>query len=133
MSYDLRDNFDAFLCYHKQYTSEAVALRCSVKKLLLTCNFIKKETVAQVLSCEFCEISKNTKNTLFNRTHQAAASVTLFPISKFKFFLFMPLMTCFTTGFDMVVLSTSIISSLTLGMNKSNSIGKIDICLHVPS
>ena len=23
------------------------------------CNFIKKETLAQVLSCEFCEISKN--------------------------------------------------------------------------
>ena len=25
-----------------------------------TCNFIKKETLAQVLSCEFYEISKNT-------------------------------------------------------------------------
>ena len=24
------------------------------------CNFIKKETVAQVFSCEFCEISRNT-------------------------------------------------------------------------
>ena len=24
------------------------------------CNFIKKETLAQVLSCEFCKISKNT-------------------------------------------------------------------------
>ena len=24
------------------------------------CNFIKKETLAQVLSCKFCEISKNT-------------------------------------------------------------------------
>ena len=24
------------------------------------CNFIKKETLAQVLSCELCEISKNT-------------------------------------------------------------------------
>ena len=24
------------------------------------CNFVKKETVAQVFSCEFCEISKNT-------------------------------------------------------------------------
>ena len=24
------------------------------------CNFIKKETLAQVLSCEFCDISKNT-------------------------------------------------------------------------
>ena len=25
-----------------------------------TCNVIKKETLAQVFSCEFCEISKNT-------------------------------------------------------------------------
>ena len=25
----------------------------------LPCNFIHKETLAQVLSCEFCEISKN--------------------------------------------------------------------------
>ena len=24
------------------------------------CNFIKKETLAQVFSCEFCEISKNS-------------------------------------------------------------------------
>ena len=24
------------------------------------CNFIKKETLAQVFSCDFCEISKNT-------------------------------------------------------------------------
>ena len=24
------------------------------------CNFIKKETLAQVLSCELCEVSKNT-------------------------------------------------------------------------
>ena len=64
---------------------EAVAQRCSVKKVFLeispnsqentcarasflilkketleACNFIKKETLALVLSCEFCEISKNT-------------------------------------------------------------------------
>ena len=32
---------------------EAVVQRCSVKKVL------KKETLAQVFSCEFCEISKN--------------------------------------------------------------------------
>ena len=32
------------------------------KKCLLggACNFIKKETLVQVFSCEFCEISKNT-------------------------------------------------------------------------
>ena len=29
------------------------------KKVPQTCNFIKKETLAQVFSYEFCEISKN--------------------------------------------------------------------------
>ena len=53
---------------------EAVVQRCSVKKVFLD-NFIKKETLAQVLSCEFCEISKNT---FFHRTHPAAASELLF-------------------------------------------------------
>ena len=55
---------------------EAVVRKCSVKKVFLqisqnslenTCardsfliKFIKKETLAQAFSCEFCEISKNT-------------------------------------------------------------------------
>ena len=34
-------------------------------------NFIKKETLAQVLFCEFCEISKNT---FLHRAPQAAVS-----------------------------------------------------------
>ena len=34
------------------------------------CNFIKKESLAQVFSCEFCEISKNT---FFYRTRLVAA------------------------------------------------------------
>ena len=28
-------------------------------RLPQVCNFVKKETLAQVFSCEFCEISKN--------------------------------------------------------------------------
>ena len=36
------------------------------------CNFIKKETLTQVFSCEFCEISKNTFS---QRTPLVAASV----------------------------------------------------------
>ena len=32
------------------------------------CNFIKKETLAQVFSCEFCEISKNNFFTEHLRT-----------------------------------------------------------------
>ena len=64
---------------------EAVVQRFSVKKVFLeisrnsqentyarVCNFIKKETLAQVFSCEFCEISKNT---FFYRTPLVAASV----------------------------------------------------------
>ena len=35
------------------------------------CNFIKKETLAQVFSCEFYEISKNT---FFHRKTPVAAS-----------------------------------------------------------
>ena len=35
-----------------------------------TCNFIKKETLAQVFYCEFCEIFKNT---FFYRTPPVAA------------------------------------------------------------
>ena len=35
------------------------------------CNFIKKETLAQVLSCEFCKIFKNT---FLYRKHSLAAS-----------------------------------------------------------
>ena len=55
---------------------EAFTLRCSAKKSLfliklLACNFIEKESLAQLFSCEFCEISKNT---LPYRTSPAAAS-----------------------------------------------------------
>ena len=40
------------------------------------CNFIKKETLAQVFSCEFCEISKNTFFTEHLRV-AASGSITL--------------------------------------------------------
>ena len=74
--------------------AEAVAQTCSVKKMFLeisqnlqenTCarvsiliklqaasNFIKIETLAQAISCEFCEISNNTFS---YRTPPVAASV----------------------------------------------------------
>ena len=71
---------------------EAVVQRCSVKKVFLenlqnsqentrtrvsfcraeACKFTKKETLTQVLSGEFCEISRNT---FFHRTPLGAASV----------------------------------------------------------
>ena len=43
------------------------------------CNFIKKETLAQVFSCEFSKISKNT---FLHRTPQVAASVFFRSISR---------------------------------------------------
>ena len=39
-----------------------------LKKRLWACNFIKKEPLAQVFSCEFCEISKNTFFTFLQNT-----------------------------------------------------------------
>ena len=39
--------------------------------LFKACNYIKKESLAQVFSCEFCEISKNT---FLYRTPPVAAS-----------------------------------------------------------
>ena len=72
--------------------SEAVVQRCSVKKKFLeilqnslentcakVCNFNKKETLAQVSSCQFCEICKNT---FFYRTPLVAASKILPVVSK---------------------------------------------------
>ena len=50
-------------------TVEAVVRRCSEKAL----NLIKKETLAQVFSCECYEISKNTFS---HRAPPVAASVT---------------------------------------------------------
>ena len=42
-----------------------------IKLLPEACNFIKKEALAQVSSCEFCE---NFKNTFFYRTSPVACS-----------------------------------------------------------
>ena len=56
---------------------EAVVRKCSVKKVFLSflvCNFIKKEALAQVFSCEFCAFSKNT---FLDRTSLVAASVRI--------------------------------------------------------
>ena len=40
----------------KQSPGGVLQKRCEVE----ACNFIKKDTLAQVFSCEFCEISKNS-------------------------------------------------------------------------
>ena len=71
---------------------EAVVWRCSVEKMFLeisqnsqetpvpesrrlqACNFITKEILAKVFSCEFCKISRNT---FFYRTPPVAVSERL--------------------------------------------------------
>ena len=65
------------------YLSEAVVRRCFVKKVFLeisqnsqentceACNFIKKESLAQAFTCEFCG---NSKKTFFYRTAPVTAS-----------------------------------------------------------
>ena len=44
-------------------------------------NFIKNEALAQVFSCEFCEIAKNTFS---YRTSPMAASVMIFVLGQVK-------------------------------------------------
>ena len=86
-------NVHKFFCLY--INGESVSRRCSVKKVLLeisqnsqenisarvtflinlqakACNFIKKETLAQVFSCEFCKFSKNTFS---YGAHPVAASI----------------------------------------------------------
>ena len=54
---------------------EAVVRGCSVKKLFFEAyNFIKKDTLTQVFSYEFCEISKNN---FFYRTPLLSSPVIL--------------------------------------------------------
>ena len=48
------------------------------------CKFIKKETLAQVFPCEFCEISKNT---FFYRTPPVADSVLSIIKNKKKLYI----------------------------------------------
>ena len=55
---------DFYLIFHTSDNSLPEAVSLFFNKLaglrLEACNFMKKETPAQVFSCEFCEISKNT-------------------------------------------------------------------------
>ena len=65
VSLNKQENTVAPLATQLMLCTEAVAQRCSVKKVFSdlrpqACNFVKKENLAQVFSYEFCEISKNT-------------------------------------------------------------------------
>ena len=58
-------------------------------------NFIKKETLAHVFSCEFCEISKNT---FFYRTPLVAASERLLLLKRKVSFLTFKYTKCHNDG-----------------------------------
>ena len=62
--------------------------RCSIKKE--ACNFMKKETLAQVFSCEFCKIFKNsffTENLRVTASNFSISMLLLEPeLLKYLFF-----------------------------------------------
>ena len=68
-------NFTKFtgkhLCQSLLFNKIAGLRPATLLKETLACNFVKKETLAQVLSCEFCEIFKST---VFYRTPPVATS-----------------------------------------------------------
>ena len=57
-----------------QNSQESTCARVSFLIKLHEYNFIKKETLSQVFSCEFYEISKNTLNTFSHRTSPVPVS-----------------------------------------------------------
>ena len=72
--------FKAFVKHHKDAPQRSVKIKIQLKFISIqlsemhgkACNFVKKETLAQVFSCELCEISKNT---FLHRAPLVAASV----------------------------------------------------------
>ena len=55
------------------------------KQPLKACNFIKKEILAQIFSCEFCEISKNTFS--YRTLWWLLLNVTSLRVNKFSIWL----------------------------------------------
>ena len=64
-----KDVFSNFTKFTGKHLCQSLFL---IKLQTQACNFIKKDAQAQIFSCEFCEISKNT--TIFTEHLQATAS-----------------------------------------------------------
>ena len=62
-----------------KFTGKHLCQSLFFNKVAETCNVIKKEALAQVFSCIFCEISKNT---FFYRTSPVAASIKRMAFTK---------------------------------------------------
>ena len=76
--------------------------RCSLRKGVLrpeACNFIKKETLTKLFSCEFCEISKDiffTEHLWVTASDPTSSLIRYFPkCSPIFFFLIFCLFVCF--------------------------------------
>ena len=69
--------FFVFLSFMNTF-SEAAALRCSSKQMLLKISQYSELTPTQVFSCPSCEYEEDFKEQLFYRTSQVAAFVFFF-------------------------------------------------------
>ena len=65
--------FKVFFTLQKQSSEVFCKIGISKKGISESCNLIKKETLPQVFSCEFCEIFKNT---FYHRKPLIVASVS---------------------------------------------------------
>ena len=100
---DVLRNFEKFTGKHlcqRPFLNEVAGLRPKA------CNFIKKKSLAQVFSCEFCEISKNT---FFHRTPLVAASEKCRSFSYFLLQVFFSQF-CYTLIFIYKQLGSGVIS-----------------------
>ena len=103
-------------------------------------NFIKKETVAQVFSREFCEISKNT---FFHRTPPVSASellkkccFKLFQILQIEYIIYKKTKTCIANALNISLVSSAVIFLTTIEYGTSSSSidsnGSLSGFFHVP-
>ena len=65
-----------FRQFRKIHWKTSVTVSFLIKLQPMACNFIKKKTLAQVFSCEICEISKNT---FFTEHRDCFWNVAFFP------------------------------------------------------
>ena len=73
---------NVILTFYVFLSTEAATRSVLWKKVLQACNFIKKDTLGQVFSCEFCEIWKNTFFTEHLWTTASVSTWNIFLISR---------------------------------------------------
>ena len=109
-----------------KFTRKHLCQRLCFNKLQVkVCNFIKKETVAQVFSREFCEISKNT---FFHRTPPVSASellkkccFKLFQILQIEYIIYKKTKTCIANALNISLVSSAVIFLTTIEYGTSSS------------